>query len=166
MMWRTFATACAVIGCLAMVRTESQAEPVVHAFAGKERFAILRAIDGALRRLATPDCQRLFDDFTDREGRTLAENLVTLGRTPRQFFNELYFTEDRVTPCCLNRGTLAFTAPGHRVIRVCPRFSSVAMQNVSFGDATLIHEMLHALGLGENPPKSSDITRQVLARCS
>jgi len=26
--------------------------------------------------------------------------------------------------------------------------------------------MLHALGLGENPPASSDITQRVIARCS
>jgi len=165
-MWRILAIACGVIGCLATVRAESIAEPIIHAFAGTERFTILRAVDGALRRLGRPECQRLFTDFTDLEGRTLAENLTTLGKTPIEFFNELYFTEDRVTPCCLRRGTLAFTAPGQRVIRVCPRFSSVSLENAAFGDATLIHEMLHALGLGENPPKSSDITRQVLARCS
>ncbi len=31
--------------------------------------------------------------------------------------------------------------------------------------ATLIHEILHTLGLGENPPSSREITARVLARC-
>jgi hypothetical protein len=30
---------------------------------------------------------------------------------------------------------------------------------------TLIHEMLHSLGLGENPPSSGEINGQVMRRC-
>ena len=30
---------------------------------------------------------------------------------------------------------------------------------------TLIHEMLHSLGLGENPPSTTEINGQVLRRC-
>jgi hypothetical protein len=29
----------------------------------------------------------------------------------------------------------------------------------------IIHEILHSLGLGENPPSSDEITKQVAARC-
>jgi hypothetical protein len=29
----------------------------------------------------------------------------------------------------------------------------------------IIHEELHSLGLGENPPDSKEITQQVIARC-
>jgi len=29
----------------------------------------------------------------------------------------------------------------------------------------MIHEALHTLGLGENPPTSAEITERVLARC-
>jgi hypothetical protein len=29
----------------------------------------------------------------------------------------------------------------------------------------VIHELLHTLGLGENPPTPQDITRRVKARC-
>ena len=32
-------------------------------------------------------------------------------------------------------------------------------------EITIIHEMLHSLGLGENPPESVAITAQVLKRC-
>ena len=31
--------------------------------------------------------------------------------------------------------------------------------------ASFIHEMLHTLGLGENPPSSTEITRRVQAAC-
>ena len=32
-------------------------------------------------------------------------------------------------------------------------------------EAALIHESLHSLGLGENPPTSSEITSRVISRC-
>ena len=32
-------------------------------------------------------------------------------------------------------------------------------------EVILIHETLHTLGLGENPPSSREITSRVLARC-
>ena len=32
-------------------------------------------------------------------------------------------------------------------------------------EAVLIHELLHSLGLGENPPDSAAITDRVMARC-
>ena len=33
------------------------------------------------------------------------------------------------------------------------------------GEILLIHELLHSLGLGENPPTSAQITNTVMARC-
>ena len=166
-MWRRVAIACGAASCLAVSTGSSASSVILHAVDGAERFAIERAVSGASQRLENPDCQRVLTDFTDASGRTLAENLVQFGKTPVEFFNELYWVDDRETPCCLRRGTLAFTAPGHRVIRVCGRrFAEVSQSRPIYGDAILIHEMLHALGLGEKPPSSSDITRQVLARCS
>jgi hypothetical protein len=139
----------------------------IFAAAGTERFAIERAIAGATQRLENAECQRLLTEFTDASGRTLAENLAALGKTPAEFMNALYWVDDRDTPCCVGRGTLAFTAPGQRVIRVCGRrFAEVSLSRPIYGDAVFIHEMLHALGLTENPPSSSVITRQVIARCS
>jgi len=166
MRW-ALALAVGVTICVAAVPAgAASGAPTIHFFAGTERFAIMRAIDGAARRLASPDCQRVLTDFTDPEGHTLAENLSRLGKTPIEFFNSLYLWDDRETPRCLRRGTLAFTAPGQVVIRICSRrFKEVALEQPRFGDAVLIHEMLHALGLGENPPRSRDITQQVLARC-
>jgi hypothetical protein len=39
------------------------------------------------------------------------------------------------------------------------------MRNSRHAEALLIHEMLHSLGLGENPPTSHQITARVRARC-
>ena len=166
-MWRRLAIAGSLTSCLVTVPAGSAAAPVILGWAGSERLALVRAVDGAARRLAQPDCQRVLDDFTDPSGHTLGENLAQLDKTPVEFFNELYFTDDRDSSCCTRGRTLAFTAPGLRVIRICGlRFAAVSLSRPAYGDAVLIHEMLHALGLGENPPTSADITRQVLARCS
>jgi len=166
-MWRTITIIGAVASSLVTVSAATRTSPIIGGMAGAERFAIERAISSAAERLERPECQRLLTDFTDPTGRTLAENLDDLGKTPVQFFHALLWVDDRDTPCCLRRGTLAFTAPGHRLIRVCGRrFTEVTLSRPIYGDAIMIHEMLHALGLGENPPRSRDITRQVLARCS
>jgi hypothetical protein len=169
-MWRKMAITCAVASTLASApahAARSAASAAIYAAAGTERFAIERAIAGAVQRLENAECQRVLADFTDLSGRTLAEKLAELGKTPAQFMNELYWIDDRDTPCCLRRGTLAFTAPGQRVIRVCGRrFAEVSLGRPIYCDAVFIHEMLHALGLTENPPSSSVITRRVIARCS
>jgi hypothetical protein len=47
-------------------------------------------------------------------------------------------------------------------VRVCPQ---VARQDGVTVELVLIHELLHSLGLGENPPSSAEITRQVTKRC-
>ena len=167
-MWRKVAVTCAVASALASAPASSAAASgAIHAAAGTERFAIERAIAGAAQRLENVECQRVLTDFTDALGRTLAENLADLGKTPAEFMHDLYWVDERDTPCCLRRCALAFTAPGQRVIRVCGRrFAQVSLERPLYGDAVFIHEMLHALGLTENPPSSSVITRRVIARCS
>lgn len=53
-------------------------------------------------------------------------------------------------------GTRAF-------VYVCS--ARVATLEVPRGDIVIIHEMLHSLGLGENPPTSDEITKRVVQRC-
>jgi len=36
---------------------------------------------------------------------------------------------------------------------------------ITVAEAVIIHETLHSLGLGENPPTSDEITRRVFSRC-
>jgi hypothetical protein len=59
------------------------------------------------------------------------------------------------------------TAPGYSVIYVCSRhFARKYLQNQFYAEVILIHEMLHAAGLGENPPTSDQISRAAKARCA
>jgi len=63
--------------------------------------------------------------------------------------------------------------PGFLPVFVCPgnanavvsRFSSVQLRDPSYAEAMVIHEMLHTLGLGENPPTTFEITDKVRGRC-
>jgi hypothetical protein len=63
--------------------------------------------------------------------------------------------------------TVAATERGSRVVFICPvRFVEIERGNPEYAEATLIHELLHSLGLGENPPRSREITQRVLSRCA
>jgi hypothetical protein len=49
---------------------------------------------------------------------------------------------------------------------VCGRvFREAASRQESRAEIAVIHEALHTLGLGENPPDSLEITRRVAERC-
>ena len=79
----------------------------------------------------------------------------------------MYFVEgDSSNQCRAEEMTAAFTAPGNRVIYVCgTRFADLFARKTTGGEILMIHELLHALGLGENPPTSAHITYSVLSRC-
>ena len=63
------------------------------------------------------------------------------------------------------RSTLT-ASPGSRVVQVCGRrFEAVARRHPRLAEASVIHEMLHSLGLGENPPDPRAITERVLDLC-
>jgi hypothetical protein len=134
--------------------------------AGKARMTIDDALQGAMRRLSLPGCQHLFEDFADQDGRALTVNLVATEKSPADFLAGLYFVDGDDSPQCRTDQPVAlFTTPGSRVVHVCgKRFVRFAV-NTKGGEILLIHELLHALGLGENPPTSSRITSAVMNRC-
>jgi hypothetical protein len=133
---------------------------------GAARMTVLEALRGAIRRLSRSECQHLFEDFTDQAGRALRVNLATTAESPADFLAGLYFVEgDDAIQCRTNQVVTAFTTSGSRVIHVCSqRFLQFAVKTKG-GEILLIHELLHALGLGENPPTSSRITNAVMNRC-
>ena len=45
------------------------------------------------------------------------------------------------------------------------RFVETQFSDPGFAAALVIHEELHVLGLGENPPSAREITARVVARC-
>jgi hypothetical protein len=129
--------------------------------------AVNRALAGADRLLAEPACQEVLTDFHDASARTLKEVLEANDVSARGYLRWIVFSDGRGLKACNSRATLAVTAPGSRVVFICPTaFVEAAHGNPEHAEATLIHEMLHTLGLGENPPRSKEITERVLSRCT
>jgi hypothetical protein len=129
-----------------------------------EMFAVARALHGASLQLEAPRCDALMDEFVDASGRPLRAALSALGVGARSYLSRVFFYDARPSLC----GTfnLAITAPGSRVVFVCgSRFAREMQNNPRYGEATIIHETLHSLGLGENPPSSDFITSRVLSEC-
>jgi len=129
------------------------------------RFAVERAARGALHRLERPECAEVLSDFRDASGHTIQERLDRLNETPRGYLTGLTF-RDAYDRRCQDFVTLVFTYVGSRDVFVCgTRFSQAYDRNPSYVEALVIHEMMHTLGLGENPPSSPQIQAQVLQRC-
>lgn len=121
---------------------------------------------GAYERLGSERCQSLLSTYSDRTGRTLRERLDELGHSSQSYLGLVVFADGSGRRRCQDPHTLAVTAPGSRVVFVCPRtLQRWYAEDRAYAEATLIHEMLHSLGLGENPPPSREITERVLERC-
>ena len=133
------------------------------------RLAVHSAIEGAFRRLASPACGQIFTDFTDAYGRTLQENLDATGQTGQSYLGLLRYADGAGQAPCARAGILAFTSPGLKIIYTCRAFRDkfLSVQRVPRQDLeiALIHEVLHTLGLRENPPTPGQITDQVRRRC-
>lgn len=128
---------------------------------------------GAVRRLQAEECQRVLTDFTDAQGRTLRESLQARGLSAPDYLRTIAFVDGSSDPVCRLDKVLLVTKALSQSVGVCPsdrysgvsRFSQIQFQSPSFAEYTVIHEMLHTLGLGENPPSSGEITARVESRC-
>ena len=127
--------------------------------------AVLAALEGASRRLAAATCTAIFSEFSDGTGQTLQANLDALGQSGASYLTLIGFYDGQGHGHCLRGRTLAITAPGSRAVWVCPKFALEQRRDPGLAEATLIHEALHSLGLGEDPPSSAEITSRVVARC-
>ncbi len=131
---------------------------------GLGRGWMQRAIRTAVEKVQQPRCQRVFDVFSDAAGVPISRKLQNLHTTPEEYVVKwLTFMDGSKDPRCLFRDTAAFTETGSRVIWVCS--SRITANHIGQGEIVVIHEMLHSLGLGENPPTTSEITRGVLKHC-
>lgn len=167
------ALASLVTPCFAQVAGEGKA-------AGPERGAdtvripnvahalgVRRALTRASRTLAKPECQRIFREFNDAAGRPLQEALDAEAKSGEAYLASLLFYDGSTHPRCRSQHTFAVTLPGSRVVLVCTaQFTELTGRKPRLAAGLLIHEQLHALGLGENPPTSSEITAQVMMRCT
>lgn len=123
-------------------------------------------VERASRRLDKASCRRVFSEFTDTAGLPLQTRLDALGVPSAEYLALLGFADGSPSPACGRPKVVAFTSPGSRVVSVCVRpFFAVAARDPVEIEAIVIHEMLHTLGLGEDPPSSAEITRSVLRRC-
>jgi hypothetical protein len=130
--------------------------------------AVTTTIAEAVRRLGDPECARILTDFVDTTDRPLAKTLEALGVTAPAYLSLLWFVDGTYDSLCQPRQppVAAFTQRGGRAVYVCrSAFLEVVRQGTA--ELVIIHEMLHSLGLGENPPHptSLTITRQVAKRC-
>jgi hypothetical protein len=130
------------------------------------RAAVERALSWAERLLTRPECRRIFSDFQDQEGRDLQAVLEARGQGGADALQWLLFYDGSGHAACAPRAVYAVTQPGSRVVLVCgQRFQRLAERNPREAATILIHEQLHSLGLGENPPLSTQITWRVRQRC-
>lgn len=122
------------------------------------------ARQGARERLGRPECQAVLSDFESVHGGRLDVVLRSTGRTAQEQLDQLDLQSGIGRPDCERGPVSAFTRVGSTAVSVClSHFRGMA--NVQ-QEAILIHEMLHSLGLGENPPESVTITAQVMKRCA
>ena len=132
--------------------------------------AVRKAVLGAFDSLGNGKCQGIFADFRDSSGQTLQEKLDALGETGQSYLKLVLFYEGSDHRAChSSRGQdiSAATATGSRVVLICGGNFSQGRRPKPFGpEAVIIHEMLHSLGLGENPPTSDEITWRVFSRCA
>ncbi len=140
--------------------------PLAIGVRGSAGQSLRRAVLGARRRLADPSCRQVLTDFSDASGRPLAGALADLGLTPAEYLSFVIFYDGTFKSRCASGEVLAGTTPGSRVVWVCARSFRVAeARDARLAEALVIHEVLHTLGLGENPPTSTDITQTVRRRC-
>jgi hypothetical protein len=138
----------------------------IHIAQATTAFALHRVLDGARARLTDPACQQVLDDFRDTEGHPLRARLERTGLSPEDYLGLVIFYDGQTHPRCAQEGIFAATSVGSRAVFVCPReLQRVVQLNEAVAEATVIHEALHTLGLGENPPTSREITAGVLKRC-
>jgi hypothetical protein len=128
------------------------------------RFALERALQAAAVDLRGARCQGLLDEFADASGQPLRSVLAAKGLGIEEYLTQVFFYDAPEGAC--RGGRLAVTTPGSRVVYVCgTRFQREMFRKPAHAQAAVIHEVLHTLGLGENPPSSEQITARVLDRC-
>ena len=123
------------------------------------------AIDGAHEWLGDPRCQQVFSDFRDLSGKLLSDVLAERGESGQEHLGRLFFYDGSRGDLCTGRGAAAMTQPGSHVVFVCPAGFAKIAREPQMARAIVIHELLHTLGLGENPPSGHEITARVQERC-
>jgi hypothetical protein len=127
---------------------------------------VRRAVEEARTRLRVAQCEGLVDEFKDAGGLPLRKRLEAQGMTIDARLDAIRFVDASESAHCRASGTFAFAVRDGLVVYVCPRTMEKAQsRQPARVQAVVIHELLHTIGLGENPPTSTYITARVEARC-
>ena len=129
------------------------------------RGSLEKTLSSVLARVDGDRCRAIFSDFQDGRGRPLASVLDDRHVTPRDYLSGVRFASGQGARPCGDSRIVAFTYPNAGTIYVCERFATLARLNPRMGEALVLHEALHTLGLRENPPLSTEITQRVIDRC-
>jgi len=129
-----------------------------------ERQALQWSVGIAAQQLRRSECLKAFAEFQLDDGSTPLGKLEAIGLTAEEHLATLEWESGATSGRCAPGALLATVRNGRRV-SVCPGFAKVVASQPSFGATLIIHEQLHALGLGENPPTSTYITTRVYHRC-
>jgi hypothetical protein len=124
-----------------------------------------RAREGAALKLERAECQGLLLEFRDGAGRPLAERLARFESSPAEYLRMIAFLDGSTHRLCRSGRAELFALPGTARVFVCHSFAQSQVRDPWTAENMVIHEMLHTLGLGENPPTSEEITRRVNGRC-
>lgn len=155
--------------CLSEARWAENAEalaPRVRLRDPSAASAVRRALDGAKRKIKGTNCKAVLSDFNDLEGRPLDSVLENSGLSVDAHLARIFFYDGSGLPLCGSQGILAGTEPGSQVVYICAApFARKHRTNPYEAENLILHEMLHTLGLGENPPHPSEIRAGIAARC-
>ncbi len=150
----------------AIVLSEAGVASTVHIRNFMTALAVSRAVCGAYRRLRRPGCERLFSEFADADGTALRDVLTDTGHTREGYLATVLFYDGSREPRCASEATAATTSVRSHAVFICPAvFRALESSNSRAAETLIIHEMLHSLGLGEDPPSTWQITKSVFHFC-
>ena len=142
------------------------AYPLHVRLADRSKEDVQSAITGALRRLEHPQCAGMLNELQGQDGLPLSYRLEATGLNAREYLASLRFVDGTNEGRCHRDSiTVAFTQPGSRVIYICSQRFSAFPRNSAVADVSILHEFLHSLGLGEDPPSPGAISRIVQDHC-
>ena len=107
----------------------------------------------------------VYDDFELPNGGTPRSELDRIGHWTRRVAGEFGVCRRKPGPCLPNRAGRADYDAWQPSDPRLSRLRTVSVAGSRPVGQPVIHESLHALGLGENPPSSSEITQHVERRC-
>jgi hypothetical protein len=157
----------AVVPAGAAKKPPSASKPRVK-IPGNSAFYVEWAVVRAGQRLAGERCLALLSEFErEADGQPLAVALEARGVTLEQHLATLEFLDGTWDRACRTGNAFAgLVRSGDNRVFVCPKqFRDLAVDDPVAAEVVIIHEVLHTLGLGENPPTGAAITARVKRRC-